>query len=37
MDKERNLDHRHRVEDAMSAALIRNCPKCTKPFIKDSG
>ncbi|KAE8540681.1 hypothetical protein D1P53_003045 [Cryptococcus gattii VGV] len=37
MDKERTLNRRHTVEDAMSAALIRNCPKCTKPFVKDSG
>ncbi|KIR76730.1 E3 ubiquitin-protein ligase RNF216 [Cryptococcus gattii EJB2] len=37
MDKERTLNRRHAVEDAMSAALIRNCPKCTKPFVKDSG
>ncbi|ODN77001.1 hypothetical protein, variant 7 [Cryptococcus amylolentus CBS 6039] len=37
MDAESKLDRRHAVEDAMSAALIRNCPRCTKPFIKESG
>jgi hypothetical protein len=30
-------DKRHAVEDAMSEALIRKCPKCAKPYIKDSG
>lgn len=37
MEADRKLDKRHAVEDAMSAAFIRNCPKCEKPFIKDSG
>nr|XP_031857357.1 uncharacterized protein CI109_007221 [Kwoniella shandongensis]KAA5524429.1 hypothetical protein CI109_007221 [Kwoniella shandongensis] len=37
MEADRNLDKRHAVEDAMSEALIRKCPKCAKPFIKDSG
>ncbi|WVQ94567.1 hypothetical protein IAU59_001647 [Kwoniella sp. CBS 9459] len=31
------LNNRHTVEDAMSEALIRKCPKCAKPYIKDSG
>ncbi|WVW79864.1 hypothetical protein I302_101834 [Kwoniella bestiolae CBS 10118] len=31
------LNHKHTVEDAMSEALIRKCPKCAKPYIKDSG
>nr|XP_019012339.1 uncharacterized protein I206_03186 [Kwoniella pini CBS 10737]OCF51120.1 hypothetical protein I206_03186 [Kwoniella pini CBS 10737] len=31
------LNHRHTVEDAMSEALIRRCPKCEKPYIKESG
>ncbi|KAK8861257.1 hypothetical protein IAR55_002076 [Kwoniella newhampshirensis] len=34
---DRKLDKRHTVEDAMSEALIRKCPKCSKPFIKDFG
>ncbi|WWD08748.1 hypothetical protein V865_006861 [Kwoniella europaea PYCC6329] len=31
------LNNRHTVEDAMSEALIRRCPTCLKPYIKDSG
>ncbi|WWC59886.1 uncharacterized protein I303_102448 [Kwoniella dejecticola CBS 10117] len=31
------LNNRHTVEDAMSEALIRHCPKCAKPYIKESG
>ncbi|WRT65364.1 uncharacterized protein IL334_002307 [Kwoniella shivajii] len=31
------LNNRHTVEDAMSEALIRKCPTCSKPYIKDSG
>ncbi|WVF67056.1 hypothetical protein IAT40_001800 [Kwoniella sp. CBS 6097] len=31
------LNNRHTVEDAMSEALIRKCPKCAKPYIKDTG
>ncbi|OCF78207.1 hypothetical protein I204_00144 [Kwoniella mangroviensis CBS 8886] len=31
------LNNRHTVEDAMSEALIRRCPTCSKPYIKDSG
>lgn len=34
---EAKADKRHAVEDAMSEALIRKCPKCAKPYIKDSG
>ncbi len=37
MDADRKLDKRHVVEDAMSDALIRKCPKCAKPFVKESG
>ncbi|KAK3389363.1 hypothetical protein B0H63DRAFT_98036 [Podospora didyma] len=28
---------RHHIEEAMSAALIRNCNKCGTPFIKENG
>ncbi|KAG6861799.1 hypothetical protein C0995_011679 [Termitomyces sp. Mi166 len=28
---------RHAIAEAMSHALMRNCPKCDKPFIKDDG
>ncbi|WVR04125.1 hypothetical protein IAU60_001124 [Kwoniella sp. DSM 27419] len=31
------LNNRHVVEDAMSEALIRRCPKCAKPYVKDDG
>ncbi len=31
------LDKRHTIEEAMSAALIRRCPKCAKPYLKESG
>ncbi|TFK63806.1 hypothetical protein BDN72DRAFT_775474 [Pluteus cervinus] len=30
-------DRRQLVEEAMSQALVRNCPKCKKPFIKELG
>lgn len=28
---------RHTIEEAMSAALIRKCNKCSAPFIKENG
>ncbi|KAJ3514201.1 hypothetical protein NMY22_g14821 [Coprinellus aureogranulatus] len=31
------LDARLLVEEAMSKALVRNCPKCSKAFIKEQG
>jgi TRIAD3 protein (E3 ubiquitin-protein ligase RNF216) len=37
MEADSKLNNRHVVEDAMSEALIRKCPKCAKPFVKDSG
>ncbi|KAF8626497.1 hypothetical protein AX17_006551 [Amanita inopinata Kibby_2008] len=37
MDEEKVLNGHHAVEEAMSAALMRNCPKCNKAFIKDFG
>jgi E3 ubiquitin-protein ligase RNF216 len=27
----------HTVEEAITEALVRKCPKCAKPFIKDDG
>ncbi|KXN81173.1 hypothetical protein AN958_05888 [Leucoagaricus sp. SymC.cos] len=36
-EKERGLDVRHLVEEAMTQALMRNCPNCKKAFIKESG
>ncbi|KAL4946360.1 hypothetical protein BDV06DRAFT_136788 [Aspergillus oleicola] len=35
--KDKGLSERHQVEEAMSKALIRNCPKCQLPIIKESG
>lgn len=37
MDHEKVLNGQHAIEEAMSAALMRNCPKCKKPFVKESG
>ncbi|KAG8973441.1 hypothetical protein FRC05_008832 [Tulasnella sp. 425] len=34
---DRNLDARHAVEEAMTEALMRKCPKCSKAFIKENG
>lgn len=35
--KENGISERHAVEEAMTAALIRECPKCKKKFVKDYG
>ena len=37
VEADRKLDKRHMVEDAMTAALIRKCPKCDKAFLKEHG
>lgn len=37
VEADSKLDKRHAVEDAMSAALIRNCPRCKKAFVKEGG
>ncbi|BGP10197.1 hypothetical protein JCM10049v2_006080 [Rhodotorula toruloides] len=39
VDEDAKLNSVHQVEEAMSAALIRRCPKpgCGEPYIKDSG
>jgi len=37
VEKDKKLDKRHDIEDAMSAALIRRCPSCAKPYIKSDG
>lgn len=31
------LDARHAIEEAMAEALMRRCPKCHQPFIKEAG
>jgi hypothetical protein len=35
--KDTALSHRHKIEEARSKALIRNCNKCKRPFIKEAG
>ncbi|OAX33875.1 hypothetical protein K503DRAFT_775132, partial [Rhizopogon vinicolor AM-OR11-026] len=37
VSKDEELDVEHTVEEAMSRALMRNCPKCQKAFIKEDG
>ncbi|KAF5356819.1 hypothetical protein D9756_006828 [Leucocoprinus leucothites] len=37
VEQDKKLDARHLVEEAMTKALMRNCPKCQKAFIKESG
>ncbi|KIY74350.1 hypothetical protein CYLTODRAFT_416193 [Cylindrobasidium torrendii FP15055 ss-10] len=37
MEEDKHLDGRHAVEEAMTAALVRNCPKCTRAFMKEAG
>jgi TRIAD3 protein (E3 ubiquitin-protein ligase RNF216) len=36
-EAERRLDGRHRIEEAMTAALVRHCNRCHQQFIKESG
>lgn len=35
--RDRGVSERHQVEEAMSEALIRNCPRCNVPVVKESG
>ncbi|KAI8992736.1 hypothetical protein BD414DRAFT_482028 [Trametes punicea] len=37
VSEDRKLDIRHAIEEAMTRALMRNCPKCEKAFIKEMG
>jgi len=37
VEKKKETDSRLTVEEAISAAKIRNCPKCRKAFVKESG
>ncbi|KAF9527953.1 hypothetical protein CPB83DRAFT_751558, partial [Crepidotus variabilis] len=37
VEQDKHLDGQHAIEEAMTRALMRNCPKCKKPFIKDHG
>ncbi|KDR78857.1 hypothetical protein GALMADRAFT_224109 [Galerina marginata CBS 339.88] len=36
-EDDKMLDGRHAIEEAMTRALMRNCPKCQKAFVKDAG
>ncbi|TBU39099.1 hypothetical protein BD309DRAFT_873009 [Dichomitus squalens] len=36
-EDDKKLDARHAIEEAMTHALMRNCPKCQKAFIKEMG
>ncbi|EMC91635.1 hypothetical protein BAUCODRAFT_299630 [Baudoinia panamericana UAMH 10762] len=35
--KDNKLSSRHKIEEAMTAALVRSCNKCKKQFIKEYG
>lgn len=35
--EDKKLDGKHAVEEAMTRALMRNCPKCQKAFVKEYG
>ncbi|KAJ7271887.1 hypothetical protein B0H12DRAFT_1091875 [Mycena haematopus] len=37
MEQDKKLDDRHTIEEAMTRALMRNCPNCKKAFIKEAG
>lgn len=37
VEEDKKLDVRHAIEEAMTRALMRNCPKCSKAFIKEQG
>lgn len=37
VESDKHLDAQHIVEEAMTRALMRNCPKCQKAFIKEHG
>ncbi|KAJ3490885.1 hypothetical protein NLJ89_g11396 [Agrocybe chaxingu] len=37
VEEDKHLDGRHAIEEAMTRALMRNCPKCHKAFVKDAG
>ncbi|KAI0753809.1 hypothetical protein C8Q74DRAFT_1211250 [Fomes fomentarius] len=37
VEEDKKLDGRHAIEEAMTRALMRNCPKCQKAFVKEMG
>ncbi|KAI9456529.1 hypothetical protein BJY52DRAFT_553150 [Lactarius psammicola] len=36
-EEDTKLDGKHAIEEAMTRALMRNCPKCQKAFVKEYG
>ena len=36
-ESDKKLDKRHAVEEAMTGALLRKCPNCEQPYIKEDG
>ncbi|KAH9942854.1 hypothetical protein B0H21DRAFT_511019 [Amylocystis lapponica] len=37
VEDDKKLDVRHAIEEAMTRALMRNCPNCQKAFVKEMG
>lgn len=37
MEESKKLDGQHAIEEAMTRALMRNCPQCQKAFVKEYG
>ncbi|TFK49205.1 hypothetical protein OE88DRAFT_398971 [Heliocybe sulcata] len=37
VEDDKKIDARHIVEEAMTQALMRNCPKCSRAFVKEDG
>ncbi|KAL6307320.1 hypothetical protein BKA93DRAFT_727613 [Sparassis latifolia] len=37
VEDDKKLDAQHTIEEAMTRALMRNCPKCQKAFVKEMG
>ncbi|KAF8575225.1 hypothetical protein K439DRAFT_1370428 [Ramaria rubella] len=37
VEEDKHLSIRHAIEEAMTKALMRNCPKCAKGFVKEHG
>ncbi|KAJ3781897.1 hypothetical protein GGU11DRAFT_221731 [Lentinula aff. detonsa] len=37
LEEDKVLDGRHVIEEAMTRALMRNCPNCNKAFVKEEG
>ncbi|KAF7294852.1 hypothetical protein MIND_01023100 [Mycena indigotica] len=37
VEEDKKREGRHHIEEAMTRALMRNCPRCQKAFVKDAG